>query len=107
VRGAAGGGWQSQVGETVPPAYQATLAYHDASILRLRWEAPWLAYTYPWLDEAFQATVAGEDGGRALSAAQRKTEAYVHCLERGEGFTDPETTKSCATETDRGYPKFE
>lgn len=104
---AASSDWQSQVDETVPPAYQATLAYRDVSILRLRWEAPWLAYTYPWLNEAFQATVAGEDARRALSAAQRKAEAYVQCLERGENFTDPETTKSCATEVDRGYPELE
>jgi multiple sugar transport system substrate-binding protein len=96
--------WQTQVDETVPPAYQATLEYHNTSILRLRWESPWLAYTYPWLDEAFQATVAGENAKQALNEAQRRAEAYVQCLERGEGFTDPETMRNCAVEADPGYP---
>jgi len=70
------------------------------------WEIRWLAHAYPWLDEALQATVAGDDAGRALAEAQRKAEAYVLCLERKGDFTDPELLKACAREVDPDYPSF-
>jgi len=100
---AASSDWQGQVDEAALAAYQATLEYGDAPIFRLGWESPWLAYAYPWLDEAFQATVAGQDAGRALSEAQRKAEAYVQCLERQAGLADPQVLRACATEVDPGY----
>jgi ABC-type glycerol-3-phosphate transport system substrate-binding protein len=96
--------WQEEVGEEPLRAYLATLEYEDTAILRLRWEHAWLAYTYPWLDEAFQATVAGEDAGQALAEAQRKVTAYLDCVERVEGFEDREVMVDCARETDPGYP---
>lgn len=98
--------WQSQVDEATLPAYQATLEYNDALIFHLRFEIPWLAYTYPWLDEAFQATVAGDDVGWSLAKAQRKAEAYILCLEREEGFANAEILRTCAREVDPDYPSF-
>ncbi|MDY7080335.1 MAG: extracellular solute-binding protein [Chloroflexota bacterium] len=103
---AASPSWQGQVDETALPAYQATLEYDGVSLFSLRWEIPGLAYTYPWLDEAFQAAVAGDDAGHALAEAQRKAEAYVLCLERKNGFADHETLKTCAREVDPDYPSF-
>ena len=98
--------WQSQVGEAALPAYQATLQYDGTAIFRLRWEVPWLAYACPWLDEAFQAVVAGDDAGKALAEAQRKAEAYVLCLEREGSFDDPASLKACTREVDPGYQEF-
>jgi ABC-type glycerol-3-phosphate transport system substrate-binding protein len=96
--------WQALAGETILPAYQATLEYKDTSILRLRWETYWLTYTYPWLDEAFQATVAGDDAGRALAEVQRKVKMYIECLEREDGLSNPELLKACIQEVDPNYP---
>jgi ABC-type glycerol-3-phosphate transport system substrate-binding protein len=98
--------WQGQTDETHLAAYQATLEYDDASILRIGRENSWLAYAYPWLDEAFQAAVAGDDAGRALAEAQRKAEAYVLCLERGDGLANAGVLRTCAREVDPDYPSF-
>ncbi len=102
---AASPSWQGQWDETALPAYRATLAYDDVSLFDLRWEIPGFAYTYPWLEEAYRATVDGEDAGRALADAQRKAEAYIQCLERENGFDDLELLKTCAREVDPDYPK--
>jgi len=112
--------WQSRIDETALPAYQAVLeGYEDASpsFYDMRWEPMWLAYTVPWLDEAFQAAVAGADAGQALSQAQRQAEAYVQCLERAGVFGTRETTSTeeewlttrktfnaCAEEVDPNHP---
>jgi ABC-type glycerol-3-phosphate transport system substrate-binding protein len=96
--------WQEQVGEAALPAYQATLEYADTPLLGLRWEILWLGYAYPWLDEAFQAAVAGEDAGRALGQAQAKAEAFVACLEDSGGFSDHDRLLACARQVDPDYP---
>jgi hypothetical protein len=58
---AASSEWQEQVEDATLPAYLATLEYANAPVLNMRMLTPWswVGYTYPWLDEAFQATVAG------------------------------------------------
>jgi multiple sugar transport system substrate-binding protein len=96
--------WQQQVGPADLPAYRATLEYDDTSILRLRWKIRWLAYAYPWLDEAFQATVRGADGTQALAAAQARAEALVACLEEKGDFSDNEQLRACARQVDPDYP---
>jgi ABC-type glycerol-3-phosphate transport system substrate-binding protein len=96
--------WQQQVSPADLPAYLATLEYDDASILRLRWKIRWLAYAYPWLDEAFQATVRGANGAQALATAQAKAEELVACLEETGGFSDNEQLRACARQVDPDYP---
>ena len=86
------------------PAYQATLAYDDTDIFRLRWKIRWLAYAYPWLEEAFQVVLAGGNTKPALAEAQRQAETYLLCLEREDGFADPDVLKTCAQEVDPDYP---
>jgi multiple sugar transport system substrate-binding protein len=101
---AASPAWQGQAGAAAMPAYQATLAYDDTDILRLRWKIRWLAYAYPWLDEAFQVVLAGGNTKPALAEAQRKAETYLLCLEREDGFANPDVLKTCAQEVDPDYP---
>jgi ABC-type glycerol-3-phosphate transport system substrate-binding protein len=96
--------WQGRVSASAWLAYQATLEYTHTSLFDLRWESPWLAYTYPWLDAAFQAVVGGEDAAGALREAQDKAQALVACLEAVEGFSDHEQLRACARQVDPGYP---
>jgi multiple sugar transport system substrate-binding protein len=96
--------WQGRVSESALLAYQATLEYAHTSLFDLRWESPWLAYAYPWLDAAFQAAVRGEDAGGALREAQDKAQALVACLETAEGFFDHEELRACAQQVDPEYP---
>ncbi|MBN1579867.1 MAG: hypothetical protein JXA89_04130 [Anaerolineae bacterium] len=91
-----------QVDESARMAFQATLKYDDAAILRQRWEIPWLGYAYPWLHEAFIVVLAGGDAERALAEAQNKAEALVLCLE-SEG-NHPDALKACAQTVDPAYP---
>jgi hypothetical protein len=55
-----------------------------------------LGYVYPWLDRAFQATVAGEDPGRALGEAQAQAEALVACLEAAGATSEHAQLLACA-----------
>jgi ABC-type glycerol-3-phosphate transport system substrate-binding protein len=96
--------WQSRVSEADLPAYRAILGCDDTRIFALRWDVPWLGYAYPWLDEAFQAVLAGDGPERALAGAQHKAEAYVQCLEREGSFVDRDVLKACAGEVDPDYP---
>ncbi len=102
---AASPAWQATIDKAALPAYLATLAYADTPIFRLRWEIPWLGYAYPWLDEAYRATVAGEDAATALREAQQTAAAFVACLEAGDGYFDREQLRACAREVDREYPQ--
>lgn len=97
-------GWRGQLDETTLAAYRATLEYRHAPVFSLRWDPPWMAYAYPWLDEAFQDTVTGADAGEALAEVQRKAGAYILCLERQAGFANPDILKACAREVDPRYP---
>jgi ABC-type glycerol-3-phosphate transport system substrate-binding protein len=97
--------WQEQVDQAALPAYLATLEYADTSLFRLRWWPYWGGYTYPWLDEAFQAVVAGEDAERALGVAQAKIEEFVACQETAWGSADYyDQLKVCARQVDANYP---
>jgi ABC-type glycerol-3-phosphate transport system substrate-binding protein len=96
--------WQSRIGEADLPAYRAILGYDNTRVFALRWDIPWLGYAYPWLDEAFQAVLAGDGSERALAGAQHKAEAYVQCLEREGSFVDRDVLKACAGEVDPDYP---
>ncbi len=97
-------GWQARAGDAALPAYRATLAHGDTSIFRQRWEIPWFAYTYPWLDAAFQATVAGQDARSALATAQVQAERLITCLETASSFADRERLRECARQVDPDYP---
>jgi ABC-type glycerol-3-phosphate transport system substrate-binding protein len=96
--------WQQQVGEDALPAYRATLTYGEAPLFGLRWQVPWLGYAYPWLEEAFQAAVAGQDVASALAEAQAKAEALVACLQASGTFSDPQRLGDCARQVDPDYP---
>jgi ABC-type glycerol-3-phosphate transport system substrate-binding protein len=93
--------WQQQVGKAALPAYVAILEYANAPI---RPEAHWASYAFPWLDEAFQAAVAGEDPGRALGEAQAKTEIFVACLETTGSPSAHNSLRACARQADPDYP---
>jgi len=97
--------WQERMDRAALPAYLATLEYADTSLFRLHWWPYWGSYTYPWLDEAFQAVVAGADAGRALGAAQAKIEEFVACQEAAWGSADYyDQLKVCARQVDANYP---
>jgi len=96
--------WQQGVDGEALPAYLATLDYAGTTLLDLRWQIPWLGYAYPWLDQAFQATVAGEDPGRALGEAQAQAEALVACLEAAGGASEHAQLLACARQVDPAYP---
>jgi multiple sugar transport system substrate-binding protein len=97
-------GWRDRWDEAALSAYQAALEYAHTSIFNLRWDPHWMAYTYPWLDEAFQAVVAGGDAAQALAKAQQKAEKYVGCLEDTDGSDSNEALPVCAREVDPDYP---
>ncbi len=99
--------WQAQVGDELLPAYRATLAYQGSAILNVRWDITWLAYSYPWLDEAFQATVNGKDPAAALVEAQARATALFKCLDAAGNIDDREQAKLCAKEIDPEYPEVE
>ena len=80
------------------------MEYADRSIFDLRWEIPWLAYACPWLDEALQAAVAGDDAERALGAAQAQAEALVTCLDVPAEAADPDQFLVCVRFIDPDYP---
>ncbi len=101
---AASSAWREGVGEAALPAYQAVLSYTGTSIFDLRREIPWLGYAYPWLDEAFQAVVAGHDPQQALGEAQEKARALVTCLDVTEDVSDPDQLLACARHVDPDYP---
>ena len=103
-RVAASPGWQAQVGQAALPAYHAALEYGDTPIFRLRWEIPWLAYTYPWLDDAFKAVVAGQDAHAALATVQAQAEQLIACAEAGGTPADRERLGECARQVDPNYP---
>jgi hypothetical protein len=63
-----------------------------------------LAYACPWLDEALQSTVAGDDAERALGAAQEQAEALVTYLETSAEAADPDQLLVCARFVDPDYP---
>jgi uncharacterized protein (DUF1810 family) len=92
--------WQERVSEAALPAYQATLEYSDTSLFRLRW----MGYVYPWLDEAFQATLAGQEAESALREAQAQVEELWACIEAVEGLINNETWRTCALQVDDDYP---
>lgn len=96
--------WQAQVGEDALPAYGATLDYGDTPIFRLRWEIPWLAYTYPWLDAALEAVVAGQEAQAALAVAQTRAERLMACAESESASADRERLSECARQVDPDYP---
>lgn len=96
--------WRAQVGEIALPAYHAALEYGDAPVFRLRWEIPWLAYTYPWLDAAFKAVVAGENAHAALATVQAQAEQLIACAEAGGTPADREVLRQCAHQIDPNYP---
>jgi ABC-type glycerol-3-phosphate transport system substrate-binding protein len=96
--------WREGVAEAALPAYLATLEFADTSTFDLRWEIPWLGYAYPWLDEAFQAVVAGYDPQQALVEAQEKARALVTCLDVTEDSSDPDQLLVCARHVDPDYP---
>jgi ABC-type glycerol-3-phosphate transport system substrate-binding protein len=81
-------GWQANAGDAALPADQATLAYGDKSVFRTNGEVPWLAYTYPWLDTAYPAVVAGQDAATALATAQAQAEALIACVLAESDFAD-------------------
>jgi len=68
------------------------------------WEIPWLAYTYPWLDAAFQAVAVGQDAQAALAVAQARAERLISCAETSGGLADREQLRTCAREIDPEYP---
>jgi len=96
--------WQALVGQAALPAYHAALEYGDTPIFRLRWEILWLAYTYPWLDAAFKAVVAGENAHAALATVQARAEQLMACAEAGGTPADRELLRECARQIDPNYP---
>jgi multiple sugar transport system substrate-binding protein len=99
--------WQGQTIESALPAYQATLEYDATSLFQLRWEIPWLGYSYPWLYEAFQAIVGGEGAEQVLGEALARAEELVACLEMRQGYKDSEHLLACAQQVDPDYPVTE
>jgi multiple sugar transport system substrate-binding protein len=95
--------WQGFADEAVP-AYLATLDYPNAPIFYPRSTMPWLAYSYPWLDGAFQSTVDGQDPAVALTAAQEKAEKLIGCLKAGGNMEDRQQALVCARQVDPEYP---
>jgi ABC-type glycerol-3-phosphate transport system substrate-binding protein len=100
--------WQDRVDATALPAYQTMLAYANTtgtpSFVEQGWDDAVLEFAVPWLDQAFQATLSGQDPGRALADVQAKVKIFLTCL---EAISDPFSTDDslvCARQADPDYP---
>ena len=72
--------------------------------LEQTWVRAELGYAAPWLDEAYQATLAGRDAESALRAAQVKVEALAACLKATQSPHTTDQLLACARQADPAYP---
>lgn len=81
--------------ETEQVTYRATLALPARSIFRWRFDYPWLAYIYPWIEEAWQSAMSGGEPAMALGIAQTKAETYIDCLGQRADLQDETRWETC------------
>lgn len=101
---AAASEWQNRVAPDALPAYLATLEYDHMPIFFPDPDALWLPYSDPWLAEAFQEVLDGNDAKLALSGAQQKAAAFLECFQKLDGYWDTKAILSCARQADSNYP---
>ncbi|NIV38727.1 MAG: hypothetical protein GWN58_57705, partial [Anaerolineae bacterium] len=74
--------------------YQEAIEQSERSgYARLVANRPDVGYPFLWFDEAVQSIMEGEDIETALGEAQRRTEAYVVCLQTKQGVKGNELAR--------------